>query len=178
MIRSLNEWREHKLKLAKKANETYLYPDNLEKQQLVQKITDAAIELKLDKDSTIEVIRNIFTDPSQSPEEINIQFVKDNLDEIIDNVRSTPDEQFATPIGYTEQMLSNESEFEQVALCENAKDLEKIDGIIVEGNIVYIPNTTKLNPTHNKRVIEFLQKNLAVNLANHIKWTRKILKTK
>lgn len=178
MIRSLKEYRENKIKLTQKINDTYLYPDNIESQQMIQKVTDAALALELDKNSTIKAIQNIFTDPSQAPEEVNIQFVKDNLQQILDNVQDTPEEKFATPIGYTEQMLQNQSAFEQIVLCENANQLKDTQGLIIEGNIVYVPDTTKLNPVLNKQVIEFLKKNNAKNLANHIKWTRKILQAK
>ena len=178
MFKSLNEWRENRAKLYARLLDSYLFPQTIEYQQQVQKITDATIELQLDKNSTISVIRNIFTDPSQSPEEINIQFLKANLDHIVNVVQEMPAESFATPIGYTEQMINNKCAFEEIALCENVKDLEPIDGLIIEGNIVYIPDTTKLSTVYNKRIIDFLKKNNAKNLANHIKWTRKLSEIK
>jgi len=180
MYRSINEWRQNK-NVSKQPktfvkNEDFSYILSPEHTRETQHIIDAALAMELDRNATVNLIRNIFTDPLQAPENISVPFVADNLDKIMDELRSVPDTKFATPIGYTESMLSNNSPLECVFLTKDSNLFRKTDGFLVEGNIVYVPDTTKLSPLHNKRIISFLKMNTTKNLIEHIKWTRKTRK--
>lgn len=171
MLRNIEEWRAASARI-KKIQE-FLYIQNPERAREVEQVVQSALDIQLDKDSTINLVRNVFTDPIAAPENINVPFVQQNIDSIVSELQGLPTERFATLIGYTEAMLQSTSPLEYVYMTERSNDLIGVNGVIVEGAIVYVPDVTLLSPIHNKKVISHLKDQNTINLIQHIKWTRK-----
>lgn len=181
IITSIEDWRKHISQVVKKEEikENVEIPQYLE----IVKFVDYLISLNLSKDETIKLVSDIFTDPSKAPENISVQFVKDNVQEILNDLEAKSEEEFK---GYSvpENILSNNNAYECVMYVENNEKIKKLADVlniqikkegfksIYENNIFFINSLDMLNEKNKNTVLSLLKENNAININESIKWKR------
>lgn len=147
-----------------------------------------ALKCGLNREQTIKLVENVFTNPAKAPEEINVKFISENISQLTQHLSSIDNKYFGPTIHFTQNILESKNPFELVffhnsqrgynIMIENLrKSLDtniKKEGfkVFYENNIFYINNFDILNE-HNKNVVlTKLQQYGAINIATQLKWAR------
>jgi hypothetical protein len=160
----------------------------------IKKYCQLAVKCGLSREQTLKLVEVAFTDAAKAPEEVNVKFVKENLESIQKFVGSLKPEIFGKEYIFTTRLLENKSPFELVvaipikksekviklseALFERIKKddfyclityIDKLDEVVL-----YINNLNILNEHNRKVVLNTLESVGAVNICNQLKWARTI----
>lgn len=195
MITSIKEYKTHLTQvtqdditnsdkyLSKIINHDNTYNNNNMIHKNINKIINIALTFNLNKQQTIKLIENVFTNPSQAPSMINVNFVKNHLSDIIHSINNLSDNNFNI-YNYTNEML-NITNNDIALYVEGINEFvnlinEKIKltnfKCIYENNILYISNFEKLNE-HNKNIIlNTIKKHNGINITNKLNMNIKINK--
>jgi hypothetical protein len=152
MIRTIKEWKEHKMKSSAINENDINRPDhdiNIVKtienpddatqkdpghESEINSVIDHAIALELSKEDTIRIIQNVFVDPAQAPDNISVVFVLDNMGEIVQRLEEMPEEYFSSQDEnrFTVDMIGNDLPFECVMYAPNNSKLEQLSNVLNE----------------------------------------------
>lgn len=150
-----------------------------------------AINCGLTRKQTIKIVETIFTDVAKAPEEINVNFVKENLNDHIKHLEMFNEKDFGFDYNFTQKELEAKNPFEIMVMVEaknvpilinlftslknNIKkdDFFTIYSTYTEGrSTLYINNINKLNENNKKIVLNTLKKADAINISTQLKWAR------
>lgn len=154
----------------------------------IKKYCELAFSYCLPKEQTIKIVENIYTDAAKAPEEVNVKFVKENLDKIVETLQQNNTFQYAYQLNFSSEMLENKSPNE-CAVLVNEKKTDEINilvtslktniakdnfKVIFENNIFFINDMNILNEHNRNTVFNSLKKNNTINICTQLKWSRKI----
>lgn len=148
----------------------------------VEQVCQTALQIGLCNESTVKIITDIYTDESKAPENVNVKFVKENLDQILYYIDQFPKNNTIN-YQFTSEMLSNKLPSECVVYVEHEKIKQLCEALnvqiqknefkaIYENNIFFINDIDKLNDNNKKIVFAILKETQAKNISTQLKWTR------
>ncbi len=170
---------------------------NPRQQELGMKVIECcrtALKCGLDRNQTLQIIEKVFTDPAKAPEEINVKFVKENLDKIKNVLSAYKDTDYGIEYTFHKKILDMKNPFELIVSIEKNKSLETIK--LFESlktqikkedfytfaaynengpSYFYINNLNILNDHNKKTVLTALEKQGAINIATQLKWARTLI---
>lgn len=203
MVKSLKEWKQWNMtvtapyQLNNKSAEyisQYLQDTLITKDQetykKIHEYINYLIGLKLNKHDTINTVKVVFTNTSTAPDNINVEFIKSNLNEIVGILNKIPDEIFFQRENkFVDDMTNNPNSTFECAVYTNNNNIifkklsntltEKIKNkdfkCIYENNILYINNIDILTEKNKNILLNILKKYNVVNITESLK-IKKILK--
>lgn len=195
MITSIKEYKTHLTQvtqdditnsdkyLSKIINHDNTYNNNNMIHKNINKTINIALTFNLNKQQTIKLIQNVFTNPSQAPSMINVNFVKTYLDDILKSIDNLTENNFNI-YNYTNEML-NITNNDIAMYVEGINDFvheinEKINilnfNCIYENNILFISNFEKLNEHNKNTILNTIKKYNGINITNKLNMNVKINK--
>lgn len=200
MITNINEWKNwtattdapYRLNNKGKEHITQFVQDfisvkNNEVRGIITDYINYILSLKLSKKDSIDIVNNVFTDPLNAPDNIDVEFVNKQKGHITSALDRLPDETFfKDTIEFDDDMTNNPiAQFECVVYSKSNKIKllsEKLNNkiskenfkCIYKNNILYINDIDKLNENNKQIVLKVLKENNALNVINTLKIKRKI----
>lgn len=186
MITNFNEFKQ-------KMNES-VNPRELQLAIKIDECCQTALKCGLNRNQTLNIIENVFTNPAKAPEEINVKFVKENLDKIKNTLLAYKDTDYGIDYSFHKKILEMKNPFELIVSIEKNKSLEIIKmfeslntqikkedfytfaAYYENGpSYFYINNLSILNEHNKKTVLTTLEKQGAINIATQLKWARTLI---
>lgn len=130
MFTKINEFRDHLTQVTQDIltqidyDKIHNHDFKYMKQKTINKIINIALTFNLNREQTIKLIETIFTDSSQAPNAINVNFVKTHLKDIINQVNNLNNNKFKI-YNYTNEMLTINISNDIALYVENIDELIK-----------------------------------------------------
>lgn len=189
MITSVNEFKKQYNK-GNSITETVtpaICPDPLKMDFIlkIERICKSIHVIGLPADKSLKILTEIYTDASKAPEDINVKFVKENLNLLKEHYAKFPAEN--NVYDFTTEMLDNNTPSECIMhikdhvkikqLTEALNTQIKKDNFkaIYENDIFFINDLDKMNEKNKNIVFMILKEIKAKNISTQLKWTRIVL---
>jgi len=157
-------------------------PEQVDHVKKLEQCCKIAIKCGLNKEQTFKVLE-AFTDAAKAPEEINVNFVKDNLQKLQECLQIFDNNEFLS-INFSDVVLESKTPFELVVSVPSNPAIIKLYDSLLNNiskqdfkveyfhDVFYINNMNILNEHNKKVVLDTLKSVGAVNIATQLKWAR------
>lgn len=161
-------------------------PEQLEYMSKITVCATTAMKCGLNRQLTEKIVETVFTNPAKAPEEINVKFVKEHLNDVKKYISFYEDKDFGRDYVFSTTILESKTPFELVMSIDSAKISKMCEAlkanikkqnfnIVLENNIFYINDMSILNDHNKKIVLTTLEKQGAINIATQLKWARTLI---
>lgn len=182
-VRLNNKAREH----SKEFVQDYISVKNLEVREIIGDYINYILSLKLNKEDSKNLVNEVFVDPLNAPDNIDVEFVKQYKDDINAALNDMPNEIFFkdtiildddmtnNPTGQFECIVYSESkQVKSLANKLNEKITKENFRCIYKNNVLYINNIDQLNENNKQVILKILKENKVINILETLKIKRKI----